>query len=379
MTLSSLEMQPAPCLENGRQLAAQFEMPGEPIGMLPIGGGNINDTYLAVYRTSCSEARCVIQRINLHVFRQPESLMRNYRRVTLHVHRRLENERDGADRLWQLPRMIPCKDGADLHIAANGDHWRAITLIDSAISYEQVQNLSHAREAGAVLGQFHRLVMDLDPDSLDITLPGFHRTPQYLAAFDRALVTPAAQQLLDRDPRTRDLCRFVEQRRPLCVVLENALAEGRIALRIMHGDPKISNILIDTITGRGTSIIDLDTVGPGLIHWDYGDAVRSICNPAGEETTDLDQVSFDQDLFRAFNEGYIGQIGPALAPGDRSLFYEAIRLISFELGLRFLQDHLAGDIYFKTRHPGHNRDRAAVQIRLCEKIEMAEPQIRACL
>jgi Ser/Thr protein kinase RdoA (MazF antagonist) len=362
-----------------RRIASQFDMPGEAVGMFPIGSGNINDTYMAIYRTSYSEARCIIQRVNQRVFQKPAALMRNFRLVTEHVHRRLERERGKADRIWQLPRLISCRNEEDLYVDDAGDCWRAITLIDSASAYDKAQGMAHAKEAGAVLGQFHRLVMDLDPTRLEVTLPGFHHTPGYLAAFDSVRVTPDAQSCIRADHLVAELCRFVDARRDLCALLESARIRGILPVRIMHGDPKINNILIDNVTGRGTSIIDLDTIGAGLVHWDYGDAVRSICNPAGEDAPDSAQVEFNKDLCSAFTSGYLSQTSDFLTEQDRAYLYDAIRLITFELGLRFLQDYLAGNVYFKVRHARHNRDRAAVQFRLCERVESREKELRALI
>ena len=357
-------------------IAPQFDVPGRPVGVFPFGSGNINDTYLAICHTSYSETRFVLQRINTRVFRRPESIMKNFRLVTEHVHRRLEQERATADRIWQLPRMIPTTNGEDLYVDDAGNPWRAMTLIDSTTAFESAQGIDHAWEAGAVLGQFHRLLRDLDPAELEVTLPGFHHTPGYLAAFDKTLDAEQARRLIQDDPTTKELCRFVEERRPLCEVLDTAVARGDLQRRTMHGDPKISNILIDDMTGRGTSIIDLDTVGAGLIQWDYGDAVRSLCNPAGEDAPNLDEVQFDIDLCRAFTTGYMTHSEDFFTEQDRTYLYDSIRVITFELGLRFLQDYLAGNVYFKTQHPGHNLDRAAVQFRLCKHIESQEKQIR---
>ncbi len=363
-------------LDLALRIASVFDVPGHPVGMFPIGSGNINDTYIAVYRTSYSETRCVVQRVNTRVFRQPEALMGNYRLVTEHVHRKLERERAAADRIWQLPRMIRCKSGADLHLDDDGSCWRAITLIDSAVSYDQAQGVDHAREAGAVLGQFHRLVMGLDPGSLVETIPGFHHTPGYLTLFDRVFETETAQALIRADSTAQDGVRFVAERRGLCRILDDAKQRGEVSVRIMHGDPKINNILIDRVTGQGTSIIDLDTVGAGLVHWDFGDAVRSICNLAGEDAPDADKVEFSLDLCEAFASGYLAQAGCFLSAADKAYLYDSIRLITFELGLRFLQDHLAGNTYFKVRHPRHNLDRASVQFSLCSQVEKQEGAIR---
>ena len=148
---------------------------------------------------------------------------------------------------------------------------------------------------------------------------------------------------------------------------------------MFHGDPKVNNIMIDDVTGKGTAMIDLDTVSPGLIHLDFGDALRSICNPAGEEETNLAKVVFDEDLATAFCKGYMREAGAFLTDADRAYLYDSIRLLPFELGLRFFQDYLAGNVYFKTTQPEQNLNRARVQFRLCESVEARERSIRAVL
>jgi Ser/Thr protein kinase RdoA (MazF antagonist) len=150
-------------------------------------------------------------------------------------------------------------------------------------------------------------------------------------------------------------------------------------LRVVHGDPKISNIMIDDATGKGTCIVDLDTVKPGLIHYDFGDCLRSCCNPAGEETQDMSRVLFDTDLCEAIVRGYMVHARSFLTEADREYLYDSIRLIAFELGLRFFADYIAGDVYFKTRHDGQNLNRARVQFKLTESIEAREKQIRGIL
>jgi Ser/Thr protein kinase RdoA (MazF antagonist) len=148
---------------------------------------------------------------------------------------------------------------------------------------------------------------------------------------------------------------------------------------MFHGDPKVNNIMIDDITGKGTAMIDLDTVSPGLIHFDFGDALRSICNPAGEEETNLAKVVFDEDLCTAFCKGYMREAGAFLTDADRGYLYDSIRLLPFELGLRFFRDYLNGNRYFKTSTPEQNLNRARVQFRLCESVEARERSIRSAL
>lgn len=360
-------------------IAPQFDVAGRLVTVEPTGDGNVNDTYLAIFRTTFSEERIIVQRINKRVFKRPEFIMQNMRVLTEHVHRRIEEEADTSDRIWQLPRVIPAKDGNDFVLDEAGEYWRAITLIASAHSFGQVQSMEHAHEAGFVLGQFQRLISDLEVTKLHDTLEGFHITPGYLKVLDNALETEDGQKRLKASLEAQRCYQFVQKRREWCSVLEQAKAKGEICLRPTHGDPKISNIMIDDATGKGTCIVDLDTVKPGLIHYDFGDCLRSCCNPAGEETTDLTKVYFDVDLCEAIVKGYMANARSFLTDGDREYLFDCIRLITFELGLRFFADYIAGDRYFKVRHDGQNLNRARVQFKLTESIETRESQIREIL
>lgn len=360
-------------------IAQKFDVAGRLVTVENTGEGNVNDTYLVIFRTTFSEERFILQRINKRVFPHPEYIMENMRILTEHVHARLEEEAAMADRIWQLPRIIPAKDGTDFVIDGDGEYWRAISLIASAHSYGQVQGIEHAHEAGFVLGQFHRVIGGIPAKQLRDTLEGFHITPKYLSKMDTALSTVEGQVRLKSSMEAERCCRFIQERRTWCSVLEDAKDRGELRLRPIHGDPKISNIMIDDATGKGTCIVDLDTVKPGLIHYDIGDCLRSSCNPAGEESLDLNRVYFDTDLCEAIMKGYVAHAKSFLTEADRSYFFDAIRLISFELGLRFFADFLAGDLYFKTRYDGQNLNRARVQLKLTESVEARESTIRRIL
>jgi len=361
------------------KIAEQFDVAGKLASIRPTGQGNVNDTYLAVFRTHFSEERIIIQRINSNVFEHPEWIMENLSILTHHCHKRLLAESDTADRIWQLPRIVPCRNGQDFFRDENGDFWRALTLIASATAYDTAQSAEHAFEVGTVLGQFHRLVSTMNPLSLRDTLPGFHNTPQYLEKYDEVVKRFEVRDLIESSMELRALNRFIEERRDFASVLQNALEAGELEIRLIHGDPKVSNIMIDDDTGKGTAIIDLDTAKPGLIHYDFGDALRSICNREGEETQDLVKVVFDLDYCEAFVRGYMINAKEFLTENDRKYLYDSIRLITFELGLRFFQDYLAGNKYFKVTVPEQNLQRAKVQFRLCESIETRKRQIQKVL
>jgi Ser/Thr protein kinase RdoA (MazF antagonist) len=360
-------------------IAPQFDVAGRLVRVIPRSGGNVNDTYLTVFRTTFSEERFILQRLNKHVFASPENVMHNMKIVTEHAHQRLEAEAHSADRIWQLPRVIPTKSGEDFVVDSEGDFWRAISLIASAHAYEQIQNQEHAHEAGFVLGQFQRIISDIPVDTLTDTLPGFHITPGYLKQFDDVLLTPHAQLLLKSSSDAIYCNKFIQDRRDWCSVLEDAKLSGKLKMRPIHGDPKIANIMIDDETGKGTCMIDLDTVKPGLVHYDFGDCLRSCCNASGEETHDLSHVVFDTDLCEAIVRGYMTFARSFLTEEDLRYQYDSIRLITFELGLRFFSDFLAGNVYFKVNNEAQNLNRALVQFKLCESIETRESVIHKIL
>ena len=249
----------------------------------------------------------------------------------------------------------------------------------SAHAFDVAQGPEHAMECGAALGHFHYLISDMDPKEIKDPLPGFHITSGYLKKYDQTLKSKEAKELLKSSMEAKRLAKFIEERRDLALCLEKAQKKGELKKRMFHGDPKVNNIMIDDVTGKGTAMIDLDTVSPGLIHLDFGDALRSICNPAGEEETNLAKVVFDEDLATAFCKGYMREAGAFLTDADRAYLYDSIRLLPFELGLRFFQDYLAGNVYFKTSQPEQNLNRARVQFRLCESVEARERSIRSVL
>lgn len=364
---------------NPIKIAEEFDIAGRLASMRTTGSGNVNDTYLTVFRTHFSEERVIVQRVNGTVFARPEWIMENMSILTNYCHKQLQVESDQADRIWQLPRIVPCRNGQDFFRDENGDYWRALTLIASARSYDIAQSAEHAFEVGTVLGQFHRLLAGMNPHSLRDTLPGFHETPKYLEKYDATVGSPGARDRINGTMEIRSMLQFVEDRREFVTVLQDALDKGELKMRLIHGDPKVGNIMIDDDTGKGTAIVDLDTAKPGLIHYDFGDALRSLCNREGEETGDLSRVSFDLDYCEAFVRGYMAQAKEFLTENDKRYLYDSVRLITFELGLRFFQDYLAGDVYFKVKSPDQNLKRAQVQFKLCESIEMRQRQIREVL
>jgi hypothetical protein len=362
-------------------LIGRFNIKGRLVSLQPFGAGNINDTFLAIYRNTFTETQVILQRVNGKVFVRPEVIMRNMHEICKHCHEKLDADaRAGRDdRVWQMPRIIKTRDANDFVVDENGDIWRVITRIMSARAFDVAQGPEHALECGSALGHFHYLISDMDPNSVEDPLPGFHVTSGYLAEYDSTLETDGAKELLNASMEAKRCARFISERRDLAICLEKAFDRGELKKRMFHGDPKVNNIMIDEVTGKGTAMIDLDTVSPGLVHVDFGDALRSICNPAGEEESNLSKVVFDEDLCHAFCKGYMREAGVFLTDADREYLFDSIRLLPFELGLRFFRDYLNGNVYFKTKTPEQNLNRARVQFRLCESIEARERSIRNLL
>jgi Ser/Thr protein kinase RdoA (MazF antagonist) len=352
-------------------VAAQFSA-GHTLGSIrEYGHGNVHDTFL-VAPASAGAERFILQRLNLRVFCQPHLLMGNLAACTAHVRRRLWGEALSPDRRWELPRVLLTREGRDHVTDAQGSFWRALSFIEAAESLDTIKDAAHAREVGCALGLFHHLLSDLPPTQLADTLPGFHVTPRYLEAYDSVLAhsTPGSS------PESNFALKFVRRRRGWAPVLERAREQGRLRLRPIHGDPKVNNVMLDTATGQAVSLIDLDTVKPGLVHYDIGDCLRSGCNPLGEETERWEEVRFDVDLCQAILQGYLSQARDSLTAQDYGHLFEAVRLIAFELGLRFFTDYLAGNVYFKARSREHNLIRALVQFQLAASIEAQESALR---
>ena len=351
--------------------------PSEQIdGISQLGSGNVNDTFLVTLNRSASRSAFVMQRLNTEVFEQPELVMGNLLKLGSHVEQRLaQKPPELLGRRWEVPKVLPTLDADGHWVEHQGEFWRSITHIGAATTTDVIQDDQHARELGYGLGMFHHLISDLATDELADTLENFHIAPAYLAEFDLVLSGSADQSCR----RIAEAVSFIEDRRNGIDVLEQACARGELKRRPIHGDPKINNVMIDDASGQAVGLIDLDTVKPGLIHYDIGDCLRSCCNRLGEETLDTKNVSFDLNLCRAILEGYLSIGRSFLTPADFRYLPDCIRLIPLELGIRFLTDHLSGDRYFRTTRPQHNLDRAEVQLALTRSIENQWTELKSLI
>lgn len=347
---------------DARRIAAEFDLNGAISAVRTHGHGLINDTYL-VETTGGQQA--ILQRLNTQVFPNPELILANLRTLLAHAR---EQDMDGL----RLPAMIATREGRDYALDGAGGFWRALEFIADTRGLSTLANAEPAQAVGTALGRFHRLLHELPVERLHTTLPGFHVMPEYLRRFDDILQDSSAAHSL----ALRDALAFVEAHRETAGILEQAKQAGALVARTTHGDPKLDNFLFDTEATRVVALIDLDTVQPGLVQVDVADCLRSCCNRAGESPADPFAVRFDFDIAKAILRGYLAEAREFLTDEDMRYLYDAIWLIPFELGLRFLTDHFAGDRYFKVAQPGQNLMRARVQFRLTEEIERREPALR---
>jgi len=352
------------------QAAGYFVGPGESVAAVePHGRGIIHDTYLVKLRRG--DDQFILQRINTQVFKNPESIMHNLQVVSKHMRERRKSAGSKIFTEWQMISAIPAKNGRNFFIDPEGGFWRALRFIRGASPLERIASSNDALEVGRALGAFHWLLSDLAPELLHDTLLGFHNVEEYLKHYDAVVDSDG------KACKTVRFCReFVDYRRDWAPVLEEARRQKTLQIRIMHGDPKISNIMVDNETGRAVSIIDLDTVMPGLVQYDIGDCLRSCCNSRGEEAADISAVRFDLERCRAVLSGYMEAARRFLTESDLDFFFDAVRLIPFELGLRFFTDFLEDNVYFKVNKSNQNLDRAMVQFKLVESIEEQEEEIR---
>lgn len=342
--------------------AVSFFLPGVEINVLDLlGAGNVNDTWLVV---TVPDDKYVLQRLNPNVFPDPGLVQDNLCTLTNHLQTQLQQ----TDKDFIILRVHRNPDGAGSYIAPDGTWWRLLSYIDDSQTLNTVSTAEQAWEIGHGLGLFHQLTSSLPSSSLSDTLPGFHITPLYLEQYDALL--PTAQDCV------ADCRDFIDDRRQNVSLLEDARKQRSVSEQVIHGDPKVANFLFSKDGSRVISLIDLDTVKPGLLLHDIGDCLRSCCNRSGEEIKTPDDVVFDQGLFTAMLKGYFSRASDLLTVWDKSLIVDSVRLISFELGLRFYTDHLAGNRYFKLTGPGQNLFRARVQFALVRSIECQYTELK---
>ena len=330
-------------------VAEQFCLQGEVTEICPYGEGHINLTLLV----TTTEKRYIMQKMNTRVFTDPDSLMANICGVTEHLRSR------GIETLC----VIPTKEGAPY--LKGEECYRVYDFIENTVTYQKVTDKEVFKNSGKAFGEFQNYLAEFDASKLTETIKRFHDTPKRFADFKAALEADA----FDRAKDCKEEIEFILSHENTYGIAMAGLKDGSLPLRVTHNDTKLNNILMDAETGEARAVIDLDTIMPGSMLFDFGDSIRFGASTAAEDEKDLTKVHFDIELFKAYAEGYVSAVRDSITQREAELLPYGSYLMTIECGMRFLADYLSGDTYFATKYDGHNLVRCRTQIRLASEME----------
>ncbi len=349
--------------EKIEEVAGQFCVAGKASKCGRYGNGHINDTFLLCTEEGEQEHQYILQRVNTHVFQNPEGLMRNVSGVTNYL--RDQIVKAGGDAQRETLTLIKTKAGKDYYVDSLGSWWRMYLFIKDATGYDTVENEEDFYQSAKAFGHFQRLLDKYPVSMLTETIPDFHNTPKRFETFCKAV---------ERDVRGRvgDVSReiaFVMDRKEEMSIVMDKLGSGEIPCRVTHNDTKLNNVLLDNQSRQAICVIDLDTVMPGTAIFDFGDSIRFGANTAEEDEKDLGKVSLSLSLYEAYTKGFLEGCAGSLTDAEVRLLPWGAKLMTLECGMRFLTDYLEGDNYFRIHRPEHNLDRARTQFTLVADME----------
>ena len=354
-----------PIAERIARIGDLFAVSGDFLYGEELRNGHINTTYRACYRSEDGhEDRYILQRINDYVFKDPAQVMRNVEKVTRHITWKLLRRR--RDAAGQTLNLYPARGGRNyIDVPEEGGMWRCHNNIEDTHTYDVVENTRQAYQAGYAFGSFQDLISDMNPEDIKESIPDFHNTPKRYAA----LLASAAADVKGRAANCRAELEMLAGWADRFSRITNMLESGELPTRITHNDTKINNVMLDSETDEAVCVIDLDTVMPGSVLYDFGDMVRTATCMASEDEEDLSLVKMEMPFFESLAEGYLDAAHNFLTQTEVEYLPFAGWLITTEIGIRFLTDYLDGDLYFRTEKPEHNLIRARNQFKLAQSID----------
>ena len=327
-------------------------------GIVPYGNGHINDTYLRE-----GNPGYILQRINTNVFKDPNSVMENIVNVTEYL--RAEIVKNGGDPERETMNVIKTKLGKNCYMADSNNYFRMYKFVSNSISFDTAEEPSLLFEAGKSFGKFQRMLDGFDAGLLHETIVDFHNTPKRIEQLEAAI----KKNYENRAALVSAELDAAKKYSKYASLITDAMADGSVPSRVTHNDTKLNNVLFDKDTHKGICVIDLDTVMPGSILYDFGDALRFGASSGAEDETDLSKIYFDLEKYKSFSEGFLGEVGECLTKREIELLPESVIIMTYECGIRFLADYLNGDVYFKIHRENHNLDRARTQLKLVADME----------
>ena len=343
------------------EVLAAFDIKAGEADAVRSGQGHVNDTFMVT--EPAGGRRYVVQRISPTAFKRPDQVMENVVGITEYLEH--EIERAGGDPSREALHFLRPKAGELYYTDRDGGPWRAYPYVERTISYQAAETPALFAASGRAFGRFQRLLRDYPAQTLHETIPRFHDTENRLAKLKAAV----AEDRMGRAAACQREIRFFLDREADCSVALKALREGKLPLRVTHNDTKLNNVLMDEDTGEGVCVIDLDTVMPGLSINDFGDSIRFGANHCAEDETDLSKVNLDLSLFEVYTQAFLEGAGGTLTEAEIQYLPWGAKLMTLECGMRFLTDHLEGDVYFHTDRPGQNLDRCRTQCKLVADME----------
>ena len=344
------------------EIVSNFNVNGKLLSCERYGEGLINETYLAIIEQDGKPVNFILQKINNKLFKNVDKLMNNIRLVT-EFNRKKIIERGGNPERESLT-LIYTKDGKPYVENADG-FFRMYVFITDAFAPEKVEKPEDFYYSGLAFGNFAKLLSEFDATQLYEVLPNFHNTK---VRYEN-LVKAIDADIIGRKKDVQAEIDFYLSRKDYCGKIVDLLESGKMPTKVTHNDTKLNNIMIDNETGKPICVIDLDTIMPGSICYDFGDSIRSGCNTSTEDDPNLDNVNFDIDLFETYAKGYIEALGDGVTDIEKQHLPFGAMLMTFECGMRFLTDYLQGDTYFRTKRPNHNLDRTRTQMKLVSQME----------
>ena len=356
------------------EIIKHYNIKGKCINIEENHTGNINSTYIITMEDDLGNIKhYIVQRINTNAFKRPDLLMHNIESITNHLSRELKALNDNKHQALELVKTIDDEVYCYILQGDNREYYRIYNYIENSKSYDIVKDCETAYKVGQAFGNFQMLLRDFPINSLAFTIPDFHNTPKRFAQLEEDIFNGLKKRIPEIGQEFYTI--YLNKKRYGQII--NALNEGRIPWRVTHNDTKVNNVMIDATTDEFLAVIDLDTVMPGSLLYDYGDGIRSTAATAFENETDLRKVGLDLELFKAYTDGFLSEMASCITEEEVALMGESIRIITLELAIRFLDDYIVGDMYFKVdpNRPRHNLERAQNQLALAQDIAKKMPDI----
>lgn len=343
-------------------IVGHFQIPGVAESIQAFGNGLINKTLKVEVSDGFETKNFILQKINSDVFKDVAGMMRNIERVTKHI--KQKSILSGGDPKRETLSIVPTNEGESF-LEIDGEFYRMYNCIEGTKSFDLPKTIKSLELTGNAFGKFHKNLMDFDSSSIIESIPNFHNTASRFKTYLSVLRDDAYGRSMD----SRAEIEFASGRSKYATLIVKRILDGSLPTRVIHNDPKFNNVMLDEVTMEPVAVVDLDTVMPGPIAYDFGDAIRSACNSCGEHAKDVSKIDIDLERFEGFTRGYLESMKDCITKEEVDSLVDGCMTITYELGLRFLTDHLNGDQYFRTQYAGQNLEKARVQFALLTSME----------